>query len=913
MNSKTIYRFRLIITFLIFTTTIFSQSNKILITEFMAVNSNNIVDEDNEHSDWIELYNNTDEPIDLNGWYLTDDAVNLIKWKFPSVIIQKNGYLVVFASDKNRKDPTKTLHTNFKLSGSGEYLGIIEPDLSISYEYSPLFPGQRQDVSFGIYHGQLAYFGTATPGSDNVASDVPFAPVFSRERGFYDSAFNLSLSIPGGTGSIYYSINGTRPTATNATLYTGPIRISTSTPLSAVTINSEGISSEIITNTYIFITDVVKQPVVPAGYPNNWKQAASGTTIKPDYAMDPNVCNSTEYKNLMEPALKALPTMNIVTTVSNLFSDVNNATTGGIYIYSGKPSGVGIDWVRPTSIEYFDPNTGKTFQINCQLKLHGGNSRNPGNALKHGFEVTFKSAYGPSKLNFDIFEEKNSTKEFNSLVLRGGYNYSWALMSPTTPSHIEQRLKAQYLQDPWAKSTQLAMGQLSGRERFVHLYINGLYWGMYNIAEEYNDDFMESYVKGKEEEFDVIKEQQYGIKTSPTNGNYTAWIDFLNQVQTNNIASNVNYQKVQGKNENGSVNPAYSKLLNVDNYTDYMLLHYYLGNLDWDKNNWCAARNRVNNEDGFQFLSWDSETTMTAIGTNMVSSSPTSNNPTKFITYLIKNLDFKVNLADRIQKHLINTGGALTPAIAAARYTKLADEIDLAIIAESARWGDCSGTSILYTRNNQWIARKTDLLDNYFPYRTDTVIKQLRAIGYFPKIDAPTYTHAGGAINSTINLGMSTNSGSIYYSLDGSDPRTLVTGDISTSAKPYSGTVNIGSSITVKARAKSGSEWSAISELSFEYTEPNAIQNITESRFSYSSFPNPFYKTTQIQLNVKQSGSLQIDIYSIEGRLIKQVFNGNANVGLNRFDWTPTDAENGLYICKINFEGEKSYLKLVKK
>jgi len=92
-----------------------ADSNKIIISEFMAVNSNGIVDEDLEHSDWLELYNNSASTIDLAGWYLSDNATNLKEWQFPSITIPKGGYMVVFASGKNRIDPTKSLHTNFKL------------------------------------------------------------------------------------------------------------------------------------------------------------------------------------------------------------------------------------------------------------------------------------------------------------------------------------------------------------------------------------------------------------------------------------------------------------------------------------------------------------------------------------------------------------------------------------------------------------------------------------------------------------------------------------------------------------------------------------------------------------------------------------------------------------------------------
>ena len=85
----------------------------IRINEFMAVNNNGLDDEDRDESDWIEIYNAGMNPVNLDGWYLTDDVNNLRQWAFPEVIIEPDAYLVVFASGKNRRDPLAVLHTNF--------------------------------------------------------------------------------------------------------------------------------------------------------------------------------------------------------------------------------------------------------------------------------------------------------------------------------------------------------------------------------------------------------------------------------------------------------------------------------------------------------------------------------------------------------------------------------------------------------------------------------------------------------------------------------------------------------------------------------------------------------------------------------------------------------------------------------
>ncbi len=878
----------------------FAQSNKILITEFMAINSNGIVDEDNEHSDWIELYNNTDENIDLGGWYLSDNQNNLKEWQFPSLNLPKGAYLIVYASGKNRIDPSKNLHTNFKLSGSGEFLAISEPDTTISHAYSPLFPAQIQDVSYGFFQGQYVFFSSATPGQPNITGTIPFAPTFSHKRGFYDNAFDLTLNIPGGSGSIYYTLNGTRPTKTNATLYTQPVRISTTTPVSAVIFNSSNVSSPVISNSYIFLKDVIKQPKAPAGYPADWKESDATTSITADYEMDARVTSAAAYKDRISGAFQAIPTMNIVTDIGNLFSNVENVNTGGIYIFTGLPHSESKAWERPASVEYFNPASGQEFQINCRLKLHGGNSRRPSNSSKHGFELAFKPTYGPTKLNFDIFDEKNTTKEFNSLILRAGYNYTWV------KNAVAQQTAAQYIQDSWAKTTQLDMEHISAHETFVHLYLNGLYWGVYNISEELNKDFMESYLGGNEDDYDVVKEKE---TTTPTDGTMAAWNSFKSQIS--GVQTNTNYQKIQGKNDDGSVNASYQKLLDVDNYIDYMLINYYIGNGDWDANNWAVGRNRLTNEHGFKFLVWDAETSMTSLSENKIITG-SAGNPAAFMQYLKKNSDFKITIADRIKKHLLDTGGKLTPAQNIERYNKLANEIEQAMICESARWSDWYAPYNPYTLIDHWLPRKADLVNNYFPQRTDVLLTQLKAASLYPSINAPVFTHNGGAISSAINLGMTASSGTIYYTTDGSDPRTSISGAIAATAQPYSIALNIGNSMTVKARAKSSTEWSALTLAAFDYSDLNAIEIPLAEILACSNYPNPFVQSTRIQLTLPYESDLKLDIYSVDGRLVKQLFKGKGQSGINQFDWTPENIQNGIYICKISFEGKTTYLKLMK-
>lgn len=121
------------------------------ISEFMASNTRTLKDEDGAYEDWIELQNTTATNVDVGGWFLTDAAGKPTKWMLPSTNIRSGGFLVVFASGKDRRVPGQTLHTNFKLDAAGDYLALVAPDgLRRVTEFTPQYPPQFPDVAFGL-------------------------------------------------------------------------------------------------------------------------------------------------------------------------------------------------------------------------------------------------------------------------------------------------------------------------------------------------------------------------------------------------------------------------------------------------------------------------------------------------------------------------------------------------------------------------------------------------------------------------------------------------------------------------------------------------------------------------------------------------------------------------------------------
>jgi hypothetical protein len=227
-----------------------------LISEFLASNSGGLADDDSTFQDWIEIYNPDATPADLGGWYLTDNAANKTKWQFPAVSVAAKGYLVVFASGKNRRDPAKPLHTNFSLAKEGEYLALVKPDgVTAATEFAPTFPAQSENVSYGYMAASdgtrtLAYFQTPTPGAANVETGNPTpadSVVFSRASGIFSQSFTVTLSGAGAGEHIRYvavpvsskgAILAKEPTAASP-LYSGPLTISESMIIRATVFSAD--------------------------------------------------------------------------------------------------------------------------------------------------------------------------------------------------------------------------------------------------------------------------------------------------------------------------------------------------------------------------------------------------------------------------------------------------------------------------------------------------------------------------------------------------------------------------------------------------------------------------------------------------------------------------------------------------
>ncbi len=203
-----------------------------IISEFSADSDGSLLDEDGDPSDWIEIYNPSASTAILNDYYLTDDPNNLTKWRLPTTTLDETDHLIIFASGKDRADEGDELHANFSLRASGEYLALTKQGpagIIILSEFDP-YPAQFPGYSYGVNPDgtTLGYYTSPTPDGINGTGlqDYVRDTTFSIDRGFYDTAFDLTIESNTEGAQIRYTLNGTDPTSSQGTLYTVPFNIS---------------------------------------------------------------------------------------------------------------------------------------------------------------------------------------------------------------------------------------------------------------------------------------------------------------------------------------------------------------------------------------------------------------------------------------------------------------------------------------------------------------------------------------------------------------------------------------------------------------------------------------------------------------------------------------------------------------
>lgn len=634
---------------------------------------------------------------------------------------------------------------------------------------------------------------------------------FSVQRGFYTDPIYVSLSCETSDANIKYTIDGSAPSSIKGKIYSEAILIDRTTTLRAVAFKTNLTSSAIITQTYIFLDSVLKQPSNPIGFPTEWKKK-SGSSIKADYEMDPDYPESDA---VILEALKALPSVSIVADPIDFFGPLgfhNNGDKNG-----------NAQWERPGSVEFIFGDSAENYQVNAGLQPRANGISS---ALKRGFRVEFKAKYGPGKLDFPVFKNAtdNTTEaanKFETLIMRPGNMENYT-------SGYNPYLNI-YIRDPMIRDLQLNISGYGTRNIFAHMYFNGLYWGIYDITEQVEPYMCKQYFGGEEEDWFMTKACSKDHATGCTvYGSPNRFLEFMGIIDKADFTQTNVYENIH-------------QYINIPAFVEYMIIYNFWGIGDWPDNNWIFVINGGEKPIPGRFFSWDAEKTLLENDDPQAYKhawyspylyDPKLWNGTAYISpasrvwrSLIKNSDFRMLFADRSYQ-LMSNDGRLTDANMVGWFDKYNNMVSIALRADQKRWSDTDrrsnspGRVFTYKDIQAQINKvKANITNNVSKY-----IAAFRTPKLYPNTLPPKFSQQGGKVqnNYAFSINNPNSSGSIYYTTDFTDPR--LSGGV-VSPKAIKGVnnlaFNIQKTVTIKARILKDGEWSPLNEATF-LTSPNS-------------------------------------------------------------------------------------------
>ncbi|MBN1672209.1 MAG: lamin tail domain-containing protein [Kiritimatiellae bacterium] len=625
---------------------------------------------------------------------------------------------------------------------------------------------------------------------------------FSHDRGFYEAPFWVTIitETPGAT--IRYTTDGSWPTATHGATAVGSakLQIGTSRCVRAAAFKGGYEPTDIDTHTYVFLDAVLTQPAHPAGFPSYWESTypTNGAPtwykqkIEAQYEMNPSIVSA--YGGRIRSDLQALPSLCVSMPVFDWW-DVETGCYYNCMFEQDRDL-----YERKASLELIYPDGRDGFSVPCGVRPHShiGNKRM--------FKLKFRKEYGTGKLRFPIFRDAaqnadSAVDEFDCLVLRGRW---WS-----------------HMRDEWYRNSTIDVSGFGAHGDYVHVYINGLYWGVYDLTERPDDHWQAAYFGGEPEDYFAAHhgnnwETPKWAHTQVGAGDPTRWNYLHNTlVPAGGFGNAATYEKVK-------------QYLDVEEYSEFLTIGLFGNQSDWPYQNWYGGHRNVPAPEPAKYFSWDgdycwkldkpvwSDWGWQLNGDHEMGNLWKAMNPSR---------DFRMTFADVVYQQCYH--GALTEDASRARWDALYARLEPAIIAEAARWQPTQ-TDIDAWYNDR--AGERALMAG----RRDRLIAMLRTSEggrqiLYPSLDPPTFNQHGGAVVAGFKLTLSKTAGSaIYYTLDGTDPR-LAGGAKSGSALTYGTPVTLSKTTHVKARVyKTNSTWSAVHAATYNYTAHYSKIRITE-------------------------------------------------------------------------------------
>ncbi len=749
--------------------------------------------------DWVELVNTSGSAVNLSGWTLSDNADRPDKWTFPDITLDPGEHHVVFCTARDLANPVSGyLHTNFKLDLDGEPIALFNPAGQLVSEVGGTYPDQHLFYSYGWDSGASAYrfFASATPGEANSGpsfTEIVKKPQLNPDPGFYDSPLVVTVTVNDVSAAIYYTTDGSIPDTTNGTLVAGPLTLNNSTSLRARAFKAGAIPSKTITRTYLL-------------------DQAAALQNQPAIILTGH-----------EPQVMYAPHGVAAIVGGQYISRRWNATGPDDY---NIPMQRGRPWERQVSFEVINGPSNEWIQVDAGLRISGSNYTRPryilnqsdlddrwdGNAHKDKpqFNMFFRKVYGTGRFEYPLMPNWPITS-FDGIRLRGGKNdYD----NPFITDELMRRLF-------------INCGQPGSPGVIANLYYNGEYKSYYNPAARYVEAFFQD-AYNSPFEWDIMNHG--GL----SNGTRTFWDEAraFRDFGSTDLSNLADYEQM-------------ITYIDPVNFADYLIVNTYGCTWDWPQNNWYAAR-EDSSTGRYGWYIWDAEGGLGRGSRDPLSYNPfvtdllnKSNDIPKYYQELVQSPEWRLLYADRVYKHFFN-GGAMSDVRLWYEYTYLKDRFSP--IRLEIKGGGINGAGI-----ENWLTNRGA------PYFT-----QLQGQNLWPDTLAPDFVTPGGEVppGFQVAISHSNTTGTIYYTLDESDPRApggAIAGTM------YSGPITLDRSRDVKARVLDGAEWSPLAESTYLSDVPPLV--VTEIMYHPAVHPDAEY----IELKNIGTNSVELGSLSFEG------------------------------------------------
>ncbi|MFK8037233.1 MAG: CotH kinase family protein [Crocinitomicaceae bacterium] len=631
-----------LLTLIIFTqlsVCVFSQN--LVINEVMSSNSTSIFDEDGDFVDWIELYNNSNSAIDLEGYYLSDELDETQKWTFPSVTVNPNDFLLVFASGKDRVSSSQ-LHSNFKISSSGERIILSNASGTILDNLN--LPSLKSNQTYGRVDDGTANFGiisNPTPGLSNNSEQLLKVINFSKPSGFYAESFSLEMTC---ADSVYYTTDGSIPSL-NSKLYVQAIPISK--PLQN--------NLSIIPTTHL------------AFDPDIWPNKISGFQIPQTNVRKAVVIKAVAFKNgemtsliysqtyFAEKHDYTFPVLSITIDSLSLFDYDKGIYVPGKYLdednagWTGNYFKRGDAWEKIGNLEWFNKAGELDFSENVGLRISGQKSRS---APQKSMRLYFRDEYGRSSLKKSIFDNRDYG-EHKRIIMRSSFTSWWQRNTLFQDDYIHTLVGNSSI------DLDVQMSKPS------HLFINGEYWGIHNLRERQDKYYFENIHNVDQDSINVVNGNG-AVEV----GSGDSYLDLLDFIANHDLTIKANYNEIE-------------KFLDIKNFMDYMIVETYFGNRDWPGNN-VKLWSKQKGDTRWRWLLYDLDAAIGDVNLNPFTKLQESDVKLAIIyNGLMKNEGFKTDFVSRYIYHLENS---FAPISALSIFDEFKSLYDPEISHHITRW-----------------------------------------------------------------------------------------------------------------------------------------------------------------------------------------------------------------------------------